>query len=353
VLFPLQLAGAIVLLELGQQRGMWSLSRGELAAEGALVCLAMLLFLRRPVRFALGFLVLLLLGRSLLFTGQTTLYEARTFFGVHRVARVQPPPEAVNGQTMERKPFHLLIHGTTRHGAQYPDPQLRRFATAYYHPSGPIGEVFAALGGDPRARRVGIVGLGTGTLAAYGGPDRYLSFYELDPEVVRIAKDPALFTYLAEAPGPVDVVVGDGRLSLAATHDGEFGLLVLDAFSSDAIPVHLLTREAVAVYLRKLQPNGLLAFHVSNHYLDLPPILAALAKDLGLVGRVRADAVDSQLEVFELKSDSTWVVLARRAEDLAPVTQGEGWRSLPAPSPRHLWTDQRSSLLPVLKWTKR
>src|SRR6185312_10394904 len=203
----------------------------------------------------------------------------------------------------------------TVHGAQDRRPAMRDEPLTYYSRGGPIGDVMRVLAGDARRRRVGLVGLGVGTLAAYTAPGEHWTFFEIDPAVVEVARGSGLFTYLADAQGTVDVVLGDGRLSLAAAPDGSFGLLVLDAFSSDAVPAHLLTREALALYARKLAPGGLLAFHLSNQYLSLVPVVAGAAAGEGLIGIRRFGGV-SAAEIDGGICASAWVVLARAARDL-------------------------------------
>jgi len=147
-------------------------------------------------------------------------------------------------------PMHELHHGTTLHGLQVTRPSERRLPTSYYHPSGPIGRLFAGLRADREHRpldEVAVVGLGVGTLAAYAQPGEHFTFFEIDPAIVRIASDPALFSYLRDCAGTASVAVGDGRLALATAPDAHFRLIVIDAFGSDAVPVHLLTREALAL----------------------------------------------------------------------------------------------------------
>ena len=152
-----------------------------------------------------------------------------------------------------------------------------RRAAGYYHDETGIGQLYLRLAGDPRLDRVGLVGLGTGALAARIEAGQHHTFYEIDPAVVRIAQDADLFTYLRDVPQPPTIVLGDGRQSLAREPDGEFGLLVIDAFSSDAIPVHLLTTEAMDLYFSKLTPDGLLALHITNRHLDLAWLVMGLA----------------------------------------------------------------------------
>ena len=211
----------------------------------------------------------------------------------------------------------------------------------------------ARWAGRPQRQRVGVVGLGAGTLAAYAAPGERWTFFEIDPVVIEVARDRDLFTYLRDAQGTIDVVLGDGRRSLAAIPDGAFGLLVLDAFSSDAVPVHLLTREAIALDLQKFAPGGLLAFHLSNRYLDLEKIVAGGATAKGLSGLARFGGV-SAAEQSEGKSSSLWVVLARSPTDLAPLVGDARWRPLPRDQKDWKgWTDDASSLWPVLSFRKR
>jgi hypothetical protein len=179
-----------------------------------------------------------------------------------------------------------------------------------------------------------------------------MTLYEIDPEVVRTARDPRLFTYLRDSRAHVKIVLGDGRLRLAEAPEAAYGLLVLDAFSSDAIPVHLLTREALAVYLRALRTDGVLALHVTNRHLDLVPVADALAADAGLTGTVIRDRVDDARQRLEGKQPSTWVILARRRETLGPLPATLYARPLPGspvPAPRYLWTDSFSNLVSVFR----
>jgi len=180
--------------------------------------------------------------------------------------------------------------------------------------------------------------LGVGSIAAYGAAGERWTFFEIDAAVARTAR--SHFTFLSDSAATVDVQIGDGRLLLEKARDGEFGLILLDAFNSDAIPVHLLTREALAIYLSKLAPGGVLAFHVSGRYVDLPPVVLDLAADAGLVALYKqGEAID------EIKCESKWVVMARSAQDLA----GLAWGDSPARPGKRVWTDDHSSLLGVLK----
>ena len=220
---------------------------------GVVICL--LFAARQPVRLALG-VGALYVGATLgLAAGGTdVIARERNFFGVRTI---EQPSSTTRS----------LVHGTTLHGNQVRAAGLP-VPTTYYHPASPIGQLVA--GAPPEmTQRTAVIGLGTGTMAAHSRPGERWTFYEIDPAIARVASDPRYFTYLRDAPGSTDIVLGDARLSLQAARDRTFGLIVADAFSSDAIPTHLITREALALYFRKLTETGTLAFHISNRYLDL------------------------------------------------------------------------------------
>src|SRR5207245_11436461 len=160
-------------------------------------------------------------------------------------------------------------------GSQQIEPQARAEPFAYYHRSGPIGQVFTAFSGKAAKANVGIVGLGAGSLAYYGEPGQHFTYYEIDPTVLPIARDSGYFTFLRDCKASVEYVLGDARLTLQEAPPKQYGIIVMDAFSSDAIPLHLLTREALAIYKEKLTADGIIAFHISNGYLDLTPALGA------------------------------------------------------------------------------
>lgn len=296
-------------------------------------------FLERPLRFGLGAAALVLAAGAYSGVYGRTLYRTRSFFGVHRVTL-----DPTGG-------YHVLVHGDTIHGQQSVDPARAREPLSYYSRTGPIGEVFQALDGDERLQRVGVVGLGTGALACYAEEGQHWTFYEIDPAVVAIARDSGQFTYLTSGPVQPALVLGDARLQLARSTE-HYGLLVLDAFSSDAIPAHLLTREALQIYRDHLDADGILAFNISSRYLDLEGVLADLAgraepplvclsqKDLGV------GSIERQLG----KAPSHWVVMAPRREALAKVIQRGNWFQLRARRDRTVWTDDYCNLLGVVRW---
>ena len=282
---------------------------------------------RQPVVWATAMLVVGALGASVFTSG--VLARDRTFYGSYRVTGSD-----------ER---HALVHGTTVHGWELLDGPNAGEPTSYYSRSGPIGDVMTAYGEEEAFDRVALVGMGVGTLAAYGEPGQRMDFYEIDPAVVRIARDSGFFGFLSESAADVRVVLGDGRLGLARAPDSAYGLIVLDAFSSDAIPAHLLTEEAVAGYRRKLAPEGVLAVHVTNRHLDLAPMLAALADRLELAAVRREDQGGG-----EVTATSDWVVLARDDSTLDPLRQEPGWEELEREPGVRGWTDDYSSLVEVL-----
>jgi predicted O-methyltransferase YrrM len=242
-----------------------------------------------------------------------------------------------------RSGCRTLWSGTTPHGRQALAEERRRVPQQFYHPASPIGQVFEALAALGRSRRIGVVGLGTGALAAYGGESASLTFYELDPAVAAIAADPELFRYLSDARAEVRIVLGDARLRLAQETAVRFDLLVVDAFSSDAIPVHLLTREALAVYLGRLAPHGVVAYHVSNRHLVLAPVVGRLAREARLVAREQLWAGEDDCGSLSTR----WVVVAREAADLGRLAAEPAWTEVRVPAGARPWTDDYSSLLSV------
>ncbi len=271
------------------------------------------------------------------FNGQV-LYTGRGYFGVHRV---------LANQDEQRVLYHHLVHGSTVHGRQARLPSRTCDPLTYYHRTGPLGDLFAALPPQPN-RRVAIVGLGTGAMICYARPGDEFTFYEIDPLVQQIAETPAYFSFLSECcQGRYEIVLGDGRLQLAAT-SRQYDVMIFDAFSSDAVPVHLLTREALAMYLSKLAPDGVLVFHASNMHLDLSRVLAALAAELKLVCLARADVQITDSEFQSGKTSSTYVALARSPEDLGTLADHPHWRPPLVTPGTPIWTDNYSNILGAL-----
>jgi hypothetical protein len=337
IVLPVALAvGVVLLLRRGFPVPGWSMRTSiGVFSIAALICLT---FYSRPLRFALG-LAAIFGGSALgLLRTKQVVYRARSFFGVNQV--------------VSRPPVFALFHGTTMHGAQSRTQGQRLEPLTYYHRNSPIGVVFERLMQSMPVRRVGVIGLGVGSLACYGRDGEPWTYFEIDPLVERIARDDRYFTFLRDCPPKPRVVIGDGRLSLAAEPDSSFDLIVVDAFGSDAIPVHLLTREATALYLRKLRPDGIVAFHISNRYLDLEPVVATTAKSLGAPSLVGVDGIVSSRQAEQYKSLSKWVMVSRSAPRLAPLMELPGWGE-PVTRSNAVWTDDFSNVLGVFKWQRQ
>lgn len=302
-------------------------------------------FGKRPLRFAAG-LVVLLAASSFYKAGPygQSFYTERSFFGVLRVA---------NDPTGK---FRYLLHGAIIHGIQSLDSAKSREPLAYYTESGPAGSIVSVMhdktlyGGDGEVRKArwAVAGLGAGAMACYAQPGESLTYYEIDPAVMRIASDPRYFTFLHQCAPTAQIVLGDARLKLRDATDGSYDLMVLDAFSGDSIPMHLMTKEALALYLRKLAPGGILAFHISNLYLQLGPTLGALARDASLVCLTREDTALSQAQADAGKLASRWVIMARSRTDLGALATDTRWVQV-QPGAK-VWTDDYSNLLSIIKW---
>ncbi|MCX8138270.1 MAG: fused MFS/spermidine synthase [Gemmataceae bacterium] len=293
---------------------------------------------RRPVRYALALGALFLAGTFDRGELGRTLHMERNFFGVVRVT-LSPDGH-----------FRRLVHGNTIHGQQRTDdPPERPRPMTYYHAKGPMGHLFQHLPAQ-RLRRVGVIGLGTGALAAYAQPGQEWTFFEIDPAVVRIAQE--YFGFLAACRADrCDIVLGDARRQLQRRQDDTFDLLILDGFCSDAIPIHLLTREAFELYFQKLAPGGVLAVHISNNHLDLPPLVMRIAMDIDSQLAVRyCYDIASDEQRADGKTDSQWMLLAERETDLGVLARSPYWQKVPW-TPGPIWRDNFANVLRV--WKKR
>jgi hypothetical protein len=308
----------------------------SLALVTGLPLIVSYLFKRRPVRFALA-LGAVMLGSSFhADLNRRTLLAERNFFGTLRVTQ-----DAGDDQ-------HWLYHGTTIHGRQSLALDRHCEPLSYYHREGPLGQVFKAFEAQAAGANVAIVGLGTGATAAYTRAGQSWTFYEINPAVVRIARDPDYFTYLTYcAAAPVEISLGDARLQLQNAPPAHYALIVLDAFSSDAIPMHLMTVEALDTYLSKLAPGGLVVFHISNRSLDLHPVVADLARARSLACLAFDDTARNQPGG---KEPSQWVVLARRPADLETLAADPRWQPLEGRAGRPVWTDDFSNIVTIFKW---
>lgn len=304
------------------------------------------IWLRRPFRFAVSLALIIItfaVWNDLI--SQQTLYIGRNFYGVKAVS------------TSPNNQLHTFSHGTTIHGAQLTAPGLQRVTLTYFHAHGPVGDIIRHCNlprSDGRRPNIGVLGLGAGTLAAYAWKDQIIDFYEIDPEVYRIAADPALFTYLENCEGQWQVILGDGRLTLADAPDHYYGLLFLDAFSSDAVPTHLLTREALDLYLSKLTPDGVLIFNISNRYLDLAPLLGNLAAERDLVCLRRTDMNPILKPEERGKYSTDYVIMSPSDETFRKIRTIRiknvlQWTEVPPDPKVPIWTDRYSNVIRLLK----
>jgi len=315
----------------------------ELGAGLAAVALAAALRfgpLGRPAYFA-ALAVLLGVAGAATYDGlrhqKDVRLAERSFYGVLRVKEY--------GSEGDPSQLRRLVHGTIMHGEQYMHDSMRRMLTTYYQESSGIGAAIESKRGHPA--RVGVIGLGAGTIAAYGRKGDVYRFYDINPQVVGIARRE--FTFLADSPAKVEVALGDARLTLEREPPQGFDVLAVDAFSSDAIPVHLITREALAIYLRHMKPDGIVAFHVSNRFLDLIPVVARISSELGAHAVLIADDPDDEDDA-STRSRSDWVLVSRdpkalevkRIKDAGaePAEDQPTWRT---------WTDDYSNLIQILK----
>jgi hypothetical protein len=264
-----------------------------------------------------------------------TIAAVRNFYGTLRVKQNHGYPGSV---------MRTLTNGTIQHGTQYfGTEQLRRTPTTYYAEDSGVGLAMRYCC-EGRARRFGVIGLGAGTLAAYGRPGDDIKFYEINPAVAPIAEN--VFTYIRDSGAHIEIVEGDGRLSLLHEGPQRFDVLVVDAFSGDAIPLHLLTTQAVALYRKHLTPSGILAFHISNQHVDLEPPVALLAKAAGMEAvRISTGPKD---EIGEF--GATWMLVTDNAGILALPEVASRARPAAIKDGLKVWTDDYSSLLPVLRW---
>jgi hypothetical protein len=258
-------------------------------------------------------------------------YASRTFFGTYRVVSADNPPS------------YTLLHGTTIHGRQHVGSSE---PLTYYYPGSVVAQIWETRPAGTR-NSVGAVGLGIGTLASYARPGEQWIFYEIDPEVERIARDPRYFTHLARCGARCQVVIGDARLTLQQRSDMH-DVIVLDAFSSDAIPIHLITREAMEVYFSRLKPDGILAIHISNNHLNLRPVVAGVMRELGLVGRAQYQGT---ADLTKGQFGSHWAVLARSEDALGTLATDKRWVPLRARDDR-VWTDDFSNIWSVIQWRR-
>ncbi len=315
------------------------------SSTGLMACVLMvglsLIYLhntRYPFAVAVTALLVLYPGFNWLTVGNL-LHIDRNFFGISRVY-----------DTKDEK-VRMYLHGTTNHGAQ---PLLAEYKTTpitYFHPDSSIGDIFRTLDDHPFPQEVAVLGLGIGSLVCYPHEGRHFDLFEIDPDVQRIAEDTNLFTYLSDCGSPYTVTLGDGRLQIAKMPDQKYDAIFLDAFSSDSIPVHLITREAFEIYLQKLKPGGIIISNISNNFLNLAPVLDAMARDVGLTSMFKIALGDEIKDTGIRYETSIFAVLARTPKDIKPFEKIIGWRGYPNDKNIRVWTDDYASIVSAF-WSR-
>ncbi len=293
---------------------------------------------REPLPFASVIAVVFIIGQA--YRPDSEVRETmRSFFGVHKIT------ETADGR------FRVFLHGTTIHGAERLRDDAGQPITgkppmiSYYHENSPMGTIVKAM----RARvggpiKVAVVGLGTGTFACFSEPGDDFKFYEIDASVEKLARDPNKFTYIERCAPNIPVVLGDARLTLAESPD-KYDLIFLDAFSSDAIPIHLMTREAMATYVSKLAPGGIVIMHVSNRHMELASVVAGIAHANRLVSRMNNRAARDDEDDANYIFTSTVVISARQEDDFGGLLEDKDWSVLDIDPEQRIWTDDYSNVV--------
>ncbi len=289
-----------------------------------------LFFTRKPLRYGTLVLILLFFGYFVIQPIHPILSKTRSFFGVYKII------------IDNNKGTRQLWHGTTLHGEQYIQPEKQNIALTYY--GKPMREIFSILPSSPR--QIAMVGLGIGTTACYRRANDTFTFFEIDPAMLKIAENTRYFTYLKKCP-PTRTMLGDARLTLNNEPDHVFDIIFLDAFSSDAIPMHLMTEEAVTLYLKKLKENGLLVFHISNRNLNLAPIVTRIAQELKLQSLTGQFYINSKIKNND-ETSSKWIILARKPELVISLLQYPEWKIAVANPKIPLWRDDFSNIFSAL-----
>ncbi len=337
---PSRIPAFLVLLVAGcaAQAALSYGSSGVLAQLGVFAAPAILasFYLKDSVQFARMMLAIALvmtwfIPRSI----GDIVYASRNFYG----------PKTVLNEPEGRR----FIHGGTVHGAQRFGPGEELVPRIYYHRKGPLSDGFDAFRASKAPQRIGLVGLGVGTIRTYGIRGDHWVCYEIDPEVVEVAMNPSLFTYMSKSQGTQEVVLGDARITLKKQPPQSLGMIVFDIFTSDAVPVHVITQEAMAGYLEKLAPGGVMMFNISNRYLDFAPLFRALAEDQGLFVLRREDKEVSAEDRAEGRSPAIWVALAREKSTLVGLTEAKGWKVPEKRENFQLWRDDFSNVLSLLR----
>lgn len=265
-------------------------------------------------------------------TDKVLLGQDRNYFGIIKV--------------YEQKGMHFLYHGTTLHGAQPMDKEREFMPVTYYSPGGPASDVFKEISKKPGKQEVAILGLGVGSVVCYKAPGRHFDFFEIDEDIAKYAEDPKYFTYLSGCQSPYSIILGDGRLKIAEKEDKTYDMIFLDAFSSDNIPIHVMTKEAFEIYFAKLKDNGVIAMNISNRYLDLRPVLVAIGKELGYTVYFKFHTPETKKDdISELYTASMFAIMAKDEKTIAPYAENYDWKPYTKDVKVRAWTDDYANIL--------
>jgi predicted membrane-bound spermidine synthase len=285
------------------------------------------------VRIAFGMVIL----AGIYITSQDTnvLYRSRDFFGSYKI---------VNNTKWDQ---NILYVGSTIHGAQFRSPELQEYPVGYFDPEGSLGDIFNVFNNEKPNANIAICGLGVGSIAAYGELGQSITYYEINPHVYEIAAESGYFTYLSNSKADINTIFGDARITIQQAEDQSFDMIILDAFNSDSIPVHLLTREAFEIYQQKLKPDGWMAVQISNRYLDLQPVIAAAVNHLGWTALVHDEVLDTN-DIRNNRMTASWIVLFQQEKWVDSFSAFDIWEPLTYDGSIEIWTDNHATVLPLL-----
>lgn len=261
------------------------------------------------------------------------LKRERNFFGVHKI--------------VETEKERMLVNGMTNHGTQPKDPAFSKVRISYYSPGSPLTDVFNYLDQKTEPQIIGALGLGIGVVTCYSHPDRFFQYFEIDKDIADIAEDPKYFTYLSGCGSPYEIVIGDGRLEIAKQQDKKYDAIVIDVFSSDNIPVHIMTADAIAMYMKKMKDNGVLVIHISNRYLDLEPVFTAIGQELKIPMYARATHKSIPIADTGINSFPAHFVVFTHSQEAIAHLKNSGWTSGFMREGVRAWTDKYSNIISV------
>jgi len=297
-------------------------------------------FADHPLRFGLAIGAIIVGSMFFSISGNKVLYSDRNFFGTIQIIYDKTGP------------YHKLFHGTTQHGIQFKVAEREDEPLAYYHKNGPFGQIFKLYQSKPASHSVAVIGLGIGSMLAYATPTQTWTFYEIDPAIIRIAQNSKYFTHIQSTQAVnVNVIPGDARIKIRKAESHEYGLMVIDAFSSDSIPLHLITKEAFNLYSSKLAKDGLLAINITNKYLDFTQVIANLASELGFLCIQKKDFFFNYDYIGNQgRYASHWAVMAPDSAQLHELLKDKQWKIIKPNPQAPLWTDNFSNIIGILKW---